>query len=38
MNNLYCWGMSGYLPYGRFTWLKNVDGFDVALISKKKVK
>ena len=27
--------MSGYLPYGRFTRLKNVDGFDVALISKK---
>ena len=27
--------MGGYLPYGRFTRLKNVDGFDVALISKK---
>ena len=27
--------MSGYLSYGRFTWLKNVHGFDVALISKK---
>ena len=27
--------MSGYLPYGRFTWLKNIHGFDVALISKK---
>ena len=29
MNNLYGWGMSGYLPYGEFRWLKNVDGFDV---------
>ena len=35
INSLYGWGMSGYLPYGRFTRLKNVDGFDVALISKK---
>ena len=22
MNNLYGWGMSGYLPYGGFKWLK----------------
>ena len=22
MNNLYGWGMSGYLPYGGFRWLK----------------
>ena len=29
MNNLYGWAMSGYLPYGGFKWLKNVDGFDV---------
>ena len=35
MNNLYGWTLSGYLAYGRFKWLKNVDGFDVNLISKK---
>ena len=35
MNNLYGWAMSGYLPYGGFKWLKNVDGFDVTLIVKK---
>ena len=23
MNNLYSWGMSQYLPDGRFKWLKN---------------
>ena len=28
-------GKGGYLPYGRFKWLKNVDGFDSALVSKK---
>ena len=33
MNNLYGWGMSGYLPYGGFKWLKNVDNFDVTSIS-----
>ena len=27
--------MSGYLPYGGFKWLKNVDNFDVYSISKK---
>ena len=27
--------MSGYLPYGGFKWLKNVDGFDVNSISEK---
>ena len=32
MNNLYGWGMSGYLPYGGFKWLKNVDKFDVKSI------
>ena len=26
MNNLYGWVMSGYFPYGRLKWLKNVDG------------
>ena len=35
MNNLYGWVMSGYLPYGGFKWLKNVDGFDLNLISEK---
>ena len=35
MNNLYGWAMSGYLPYGGFKWLKNVDGFDVNSISEK---
>ena len=35
MNNLYGWVMSGYLPYGGFKWLKNVDGFDVNSFNKK---
>ena len=35
MNNLYDWAMSGYLPYGRFKWLKNVDNFDINSVSKK---
>ena len=35
MNNLYGWAMSGYLPYGGFKWLKNVDGFDVNSINEK---
>ena len=35
MNNLYGWEMSSYLPYGGFTWLKNIDGFDINSISKK---
>ena len=35
MNNLYGWGMSGYLPHGGFKWLKTDDGFDVTLIGKK---
>ena len=33
MNNLYVWAMSGYLPYGGFQWLKNVDNFDVNSLS-----
>ena len=35
MNKLYGWAMSEYLPYGKFKWLKNVDGFDVNSISEK---
>ena len=35
INNLYGWAMSGYLPYGRFTCLKNVDNFDLNSISEK---
>ena len=35
MNNLYDWAMSSYVPYGRFKWLKNVDGFDINSISEK---
>ena len=35
MNNLYGWAMNGYLPYGGFQWLKNVDGFDVKVVSEK---
>ena len=26
MNNFYGWGMSGYLPYGGFKWLKMLMG------------
>ena len=35
MNNLYDWGMSGYLPSGRFKWSKNIDKFDIISISEK---
>ena len=35
MNNLYGWGLSEYVPYGRFKWLKNIDGFDMMSISEK---
>ena len=35
MNNLYGWGLSEYLHYGRFKWIKNVDEFGVNLISVK---
>ena len=33
MNNLYGWDMSTYLPYGGFESLKNVDEFDMNLVS-----
>ena len=33
VNNLYRWGMSGYLPYGGFMCLKYVDNFDLNWIS-----
>ena len=32
-NNLYGWGMSQYLPYCEFKWLKNIDKFDVYSVS-----
>ena len=35
MINLYGWAMSEYLHHGEFKWLKNVDRFDINLISKK---
>ena len=35
MNNLYDWVMNGYLSYGGFKWLKNVDGFDVNSVREK---
>ena len=34
MNNLYACTLSRCLPYGRFKWLKYVDGFNVNSISK----
>ena len=35
MNNFYGWGLSEYLPYGAFEWLKNVDHFYVNSVSEK---
>ena len=35
MNDFYGWTMSEYLPYKRFKWSKNVDGFDVMSFSEK---
>ena len=32
-NNLYGWGMSHYLPYCKFKWLKNIHKFDINLIN-----
>ena len=37
MNNLYGWGLSEYLPYGRFKWFENVDETDVMSISEKSL-
>ena len=33
INNLHGWAVSGYLPYGGFKWLKNVDNCDINSIS-----
>ena len=38
MNNLYGWAMSGYLPYGGFKQLKNVDNLDVNSVSEDSPK
>ena len=35
MNILYFWAIIGYLLYGGFKWLKNVDNFDANPISEK---
>ena len=35
MNCLYGWAMSEYLPYKEFTWLKNIDEFDIMSINEK---
>ena len=35
MNNSYSCGLTAYLPYGKFKWLKNADWFDVNSISEK---
>ena len=35
MNNLYGWGINGYLPYGWFKCIKNADEFDVNSIGEK---
>ena len=34
-NNLYGWSMSEYLPYEKFEWLENMDGFNVIKINEK---
>ena len=36
MNNLYGWALSGYLPYGGFNWLKNVDNLEVNSVSENR--
>ena len=37
MNSFYGCAMSGYLPYGRFNWLKNVNNFDLNSVSEKSL-
>ena len=37
MNSLCGCAMSGYLPYGRFNWLKNVNNFDLNSVSEKSL-
>ena len=37
-NNLYGWGISQYLPYCKFKWLRNVDKFDVNSTSENSLK
>ena len=37
MNNLHGQAISGYLTYGGFNWLKNVDNFDANSISKNNM-
>ena len=37
MNNLYGYGMSDYIPYGGFKWLKKVDDFDVNSVDEKSL-
>ena len=37
-NNLYGWTMSEYLPYEKFEWLENIDGFNVMTINKKVIQ
>ena len=34
-NNLHDWRMSEYLPYEKFEWLENIDGFNVMTINEK---
>ena len=34
-NNLYGWTICEYLPYEKFEWLENIDGFDVMSINEK---
>ena len=34
-NNLYGWSMSEYLPYEKFEWLENIDGFNVMTVNEK---
>ena len=36
MNNLHDYGMSDYLPYESFKWLKKVDNFDLNSFSEKR--